>query len=152
MRGDLNGDETLAAGQARAPRRPQLVAIRLPSDRRRCDDAPVAMTDPAQPSAEPVADLVEPEEMVDGVPVLAAEVRALERAVPRRNLPAVQAAAVAATGFAVGAATVVAIQRKASARRPARLRRRKRDAGPEVMSVLGTRSFLLDVHLLGRGE
>ena len=102
--------------------------------------------------AEPQQDIVEPEETVDGVPVLAAEVRALERAVPRRQLPAVQAAAVAATGFAVGAATVVAIQRKASTRRPARLRRRKRDAGPEVMSVLGTRSFLLDVHLLGRGE
>ena len=104
--------------------------------------------------AEPQQDIVEPEETVDGVPVLAAEVRALERAVPRRNLPAVQAAAVAATGFAVGAATVVAISRRASSRssgRPAH-RRRKRDAGPEVMSVLGTRSFLLDVHLLGRGE
>jgi len=104
--------------------------------------------------AEPQPDIVEPEETVDGVPVLAAEVRALERAVPRRNLPAVQAAAVAATGFAVGAATVVAISRRASSRsagRPVR-RRRKREPGPEVMSVLGTRSFLLDVHLLGRGE
>jgi len=111
------------------------------------------MSDPAQPSAEPAPDLVEPEETVDGVPVLAAEVRALERAVPRRSLPAVQAAAVAATGFAVGAATVVAISRRSAARRGAPVRRRgKRDAGPEVMSVLGTRSFLLDVHLLGRGE
>jgi hypothetical protein len=148
MRGDLNGDETLAAGQARAPRPPTLHA-----DRRQCDDAPVAMTDPAQPPAEPVPDLVEPEETVDGVPVLAAEVRALERAVPRRNLPAVQAAAVAATGFAVGAATVVAISRRSAARKPAAARRRRhRDPGPEVMSVLGTRSFLLDVHLLGRPE
>jgi hypothetical protein len=103
--------------------------------------------------AEPQPDIVEPEETVDGVPVLAAEVRALERAVPRRNLPAVQAAAVAATGFAVGAATVVAISRRASnGSRSSVKRRRKRDAGPEVMSVLGTRSFLLDVHLLGRGE
>jgi len=111
------------------------------------------MSDPAQPPAEPAPDLVEPEETVDGVPVLAAEVRALERAVPRRHLPAVQAAAVAATGFAVGAATVVAISRRSSSRSAARPpRRRKRDAGPEVMSVLGTRSFLLDVHLLGRGE
>jgi hypothetical protein len=103
--------------------------------------------------AEPQPDSVEPEETVDGVPVLAAEVRALERAVPRRNLPAVQAAAVAATGFAVGAATVVAISRGAwcRARAPVK-RRRRRDPGPEVMSVLGTRSFLLDVHLLGRGE
>ncbi|HEU4701531.1 MAG TPA: hypothetical protein VFS37_03540 [Conexibacter sp.] len=104
--------------------------------------------------AEPQPDVVEPEETVDGVPVLAAEVRALERAVPRRNLPAVQAAAVAATGFAVGAATVVAISRRASNRSAGSSvrRRRKRDPGPEVMSVLGTRSFLLDVHLLGRGE
>jgi hypothetical protein len=126
----------------------------LHADRRRCHDAPVAMSDPAQPPAEPAPDLVEPEETVDGVPVLAAEVRALERAVPRRNLPAVQAAAVAATGFAVGAATVVAISRRGAARKgaPVRRRGRKRDAGPEVMSVLGTRSFLLDVHLLGRGE
>jgi len=103
---------------------------------------------------DPEPDLVEPEETVDGVPVLAAEVRALERAVPRRNLPAVQAGAVAAVGFVAGAATVVAISRRAASRptgRPVR-RRRKRDAGPEVMSVLGTRSFLLDVHLLGRGE
>jgi hypothetical protein len=128
------------------------VVAGLPSDRRRCDDAPVAMTEPAQPSPESAPDLVEPEETVDGVPVLAAEVRALERAVPRRQLPAVQAAAVAATGFVAGAATVVAISRRVS-RRPPRsraFRRRKRDAGPEAMSVLGTRSFLLDVHLLGR--
>jgi len=103
--------------------------------------------------AEPQPDIVEPEETVDGVPVLAAEVRALERAVPRRNLPAVQAAAVAATGFAVGAATVVAISRRSSGRRASPVRwRRRRDPGPEVISVLGTRSFLLDVHLLGRGE
>jgi len=101
---------------------------------------------------DPQADLVESEEVVDGVPVLAAEVRALERAVPRRNLPAVQAGAVAAAGFVAGAATVVAISRRASGAKRSPTRRRKRDAGPEVMSVLGTRSFLLDVHLLGRGE
>ena len=109
------------------------------------------MTEPSPPVAEPVPDLVEPEETVDGVPVLAAEVRALER-VERRQLPAVQAAAVAATGFVAGAATVVAISRHV-ARKPSRTtRRRKRAAGPETLSVLGTRSFLLDVHLLGRGE
>jgi hypothetical protein len=96
-------------------------------------------------------DVVEPEETVDGVPVLAAEVRALERAVPRRQLPAVQAAAVAATGFVAGAATVVAISRHVARKPPVR-RRRRGASGPEVMSVLGTRSFLLDVHLLGRGE
>jgi hypothetical protein len=108
-------------------------------------------------SAEPQSEIAEPEETVDGVPVLAAEVRALEPAVPRRQLPAVQAAAVAATGFVAGAAAVVAIQRHAT-RKPARggrgvVRRRKRGDGSETLSVLGTRSFLLDVHLLGgRGE
>lgn len=88
------------------------------------------------------------EETVDGVPVLA-EVRAIEPARPRRYLPAVQAAAVAATGFAAGVAAVVAIQRQV-ARRPRVTRRRSRRAGGETMSIVGTRSFLLDVHLLAR--
>ncbi|HEX5146976.1 MAG TPA: hypothetical protein VFV85_08135 [Conexibacter sp.] len=104
------------------------------------------MTEPSQPLPQPI----EPEETVVGVPVLAAEVRALERIDPRRQLPAVQAAAVAATGFVAGAATVVAISRHV-ARKPARTsRRRKRGDRAETLSVLGTRSFLLDVHLLGR--
>jgi hypothetical protein len=99
---------------------------------------------------DPQAESLEPEETVDGVPVLVAEVRALEP-VRRRQLPAVQAAAVAATGFVAGAATVVAIRHQVK-RRPAVLGRRKRGAATETLSVLGTRSFLLDVHLLGRGE
>lgn len=103
----------------------------------------------SEPAVEVPPAIAEPEEAVDGVPVLAAEVRALERAVPRRNLPAVQAAAVAATGFVAGAAAVVALQRHAT-RKPVRARRRKRGDGTETLSVLGTRSFLLDVHLLGR--
>jgi len=98
---------------------------------------------PAEPHQ---PDLVESEETVDGVPVLVAEVRALEPA--RRQLPAVQAAAVAATAFAAGAATVVAIHRHA-ARKPNGVRRRRK-RGAETLSVVGTRSFLLDVHLLGR--
>jgi hypothetical protein len=106
------------------------------------------MTESSQPPAETEPDLLEPVETVDGVPVLAAEVRALEPVV-RRQLPAVQAVAVAATGFVAGAATVVAISRHVS-RRPGLARRRKRGAAAETLSVLGTRSFLLDVHLLGR--
>lgn len=99
---------------------------------------------------EALADLVEPEETVDAVPVLVSEVRALDRV--RRTPPAVQAAAVAATGFVAGAATIVAIRRHSARKAPARLPRRKRGAAPETLNVLGTRSFLLDVHLLGRGE
>jgi hypothetical protein len=98
-------------------------------------------------TVEPLAD-PEPEETVDGVPVLAAEVRALEPASPRQ-LPAAQAAAVAATGFVAGAAAVVAIHRHVTRRGPVR-RRRKRGGGVETLSVLGTRSFMVDVHLLGR--
>jgi len=103
------------------------------------------------PHPHPQSHLAESEETVDGVPVLAAEVRALEP-VALRQLPAVQAAAVAATGFVAGAAAVVAIHRRV-VRRPGRgrsVRRRSRGGGVETLSVLGTRSFMVDVHLLGR--
>lgn len=106
-----------------------------------------AMT--SDPSAEhhplPVED---DEETVEAVPV-EAEVRALERS--RAPLPAVRAAAVAATGFVAGAATVVALSHRARRRSggvrigPAR-RRGKRDA----QQIIATRSVLLDIHLLGR--
>jgi hypothetical protein len=114
-------------------------------------DATMVVRMTSESAVEVPPEVVEPEETVDGVPVLAAEVRALERAAPRRNLPAVQAAAVAATGFVAGAAAVVALQRHAT-RKPVRTRsrRRKRGDGTETLNVLGTRSFLLDVHLLGR--
>jgi len=57
------------------------------------------------------------EETVEGLPVLA-EVRPIEPA-PAPALPAVQAAAVAATGFVAGAATMALVRRR-SARRLAR--------------------------------
>jgi hypothetical protein len=94
------------------------------------------------------SDQLAPEETVSALPVLA-EVRALEPV--RRSRPAVQAAAVAVTGFAAGAATVVAIRHRAARGKPA-LARRKRGAAAEQLTVVGTRSFLLDVHLLSRGE
>jgi hypothetical protein len=91
---------------------------------------------------------LEPEETVDAVPVVD-EVRALERAQPR--MPVVKAAAVAATGFVAGAATVVAISHRVSKRRGGRVSpRRRRGAAGETFSVVGTRSVLLDIHLLGR--
>jgi len=101
------------------------------------------------PGVEPQLEPIEPEETVDGLPVLAGEVRALEPV--RRPLPAVQAAAVAATGFVAGAATVVAIRHRARGRKPARGGRRRR-AGEQGLTVVGTRSFLLDVHVLGHRE
>jgi hypothetical protein len=92
------------------------------------------------------AELVGPEEMVDGVPVLA-EVRAIEPAWIA-SLPAVQAAAVAATGFVAGAA-MLALMRRHSARKIARARLRSR-RGIEGLPIVGSRSFLVDVHLIAK--
>jgi hypothetical protein len=85
------------------------------------------------------------EEIVDGLPVLA-DVRTLESANPVA-LPAVQAAAAAATGFVAGAATL-ALVRRHSARRLARARLQRR--GPVGLPVVASRSFLVDVHLLAK--
>jgi len=90
---------------------------------------------------------IEAEETVDAVPVVD-EVRTLERAQPR--LPASKAAAVAVTGFVAGAATVVAISARAKRRGGVVRPRRRSGAGAETFSIVGTRSVLLDIHLLGR--
>lgn len=97
------------------------------------------------PEAAPV-DLGPPEteEIVDGLPVLA-EVRAIERVAPAA-LPAVQAAAAAATGFVAGAATL-ALVRRHSARKLARVSSRR---GASGLPIVGTRSFLVDVHLIAK--
>ncbi len=74
----------------------------------------------------------------------------------RRTLPAVQAAAAAAGGFVAGAAVVGLVNRRharALARGGARRGLRgRRSAAPGVADraqIVGSRSFLLDVHLLG---
>jgi hypothetical protein len=90
---------------------------------------------------------IEPEsaegEVVDGLPVVA-ETRVLEQIQPGM-VPARQAAALAATGFVAGAATVAVVQRR-RARSPRRRRKRKGALGEIVTS----NSFLVDVHLLRR--
>ena len=82
-------------------------------------------------------------EVVDGLPVVA-EPRAIEPARPL--VPARQAAALAATGFVAGAATVAVVQR----RRGRGLRR-----APQVAAgsgeIVASNSFLVDVHLIRRG-
>jgi hypothetical protein len=98
--------------------------------------------------ADVVDDLQDPaavEETVEGVPVLA-EVRAIQ---PHSavSLPAVQAAAVAATGFVAGAATL-ALVRRHTARKLARSRGPRRAL--EALPIIGSRSFLVDVHLIGK--
>ncbi|MGH2913434.1 MAG: hypothetical protein ACRDMX_00425 [Solirubrobacteraceae bacterium] len=87
------------------------------------------------------------EETVDGVPVLA-RVRALEPVSPP-SLPAVQAAAAAATGFVAGAATL-ALVRRAGARRLMRSRASRRVG--EGLPIVGSRRFVVDVHLLAKPD
>ena len=83
------------------------------------------------------------EEVVDALPVLA-EGRAIEPFVAR---PAVQAAAVVATSFVAGAATVAVIRRRGARRA---LRRRKRVSRANGLEIVSSRSFLVDVHLVNR--
>jgi len=94
--------------------------------------------------AEAVEEETVEEVTVEGLPVLA-EVRPIEPAM-RPALPAVQAAAAAATGFVAGAATV-ALVRRHSARKLARTQRRR---PVDMLPVVGSRTFLVDVHLLAK--
>jgi hypothetical protein len=64
--------------------------------------------------------------------------------------PAVQAAAVAATGFVAGAATVALARRRAARKANPGLKRRRKKRGADVGEVLASRSFLVDIHLLNR--
>ena len=83
------------------------------------------------------------EETVDGLPVLA-EVRTIERGSPA-SLPAVQAAAAAATGFVAGAATIALVKRRA-AKKVARRGVPRRAA--DMLPIVASRTFLVDVHLI----
>lgn len=89
------------------------------------------------------AELVEGGEVVDGLPVLT-EASVLEER-PAVAVPAVQAAALAATGFVAGAATVVVVSR----RRSRRAAKRRKGVGP-FGEIVSSSSFLVDVHLLRR--
>jgi hypothetical protein len=80
-------------------------------------------------------------EIVDGLPVVA-DSRTIEPARPL--VPARQAAALAATGFVAGAATVAVVHRRRN--RVSRRRRRKSSMG----EIVASNSFLVDVHLLKR--
>jgi hypothetical protein len=82
-------------------------------------------------------------ETVDGLPVLA-EVRAIDRVAPVVALPAVQAAAAVATGFAAGAATIALVNRRAARKR---LRGRRRI---DRLPIVGSRTFLVDVHMVAK--
>jgi hypothetical protein len=82
-------------------------------------------------------------EVVDGLPVVA-ESRGIEPARP--VVPARQAAALAATGFVAGAATVAVVHRHRS-RLP---RRKRRKLAGGLGEIVASNSFLVDVHLIRR--
>jgi len=95
---------------------------------------------------EPI-EVVDGEQLVDGIPVLA-DVRPIERLPMAPVLPAVHAAAAAATGFVAGAATLAVVRR----RHARRLARRKPGLGLDMLPVAGSRTFLVHVHRIGRTE
>jgi len=111
-------------------------------------------------------------EEVDALPVLADEPTVLrsgpsgqglapERRAPGAGVPAVQAAAVAAGGFVAGAAVVGLVGRRRRRHELTKLTRGRRagrrlgkggrDTGKagELLQIVGSRSLLVDVHLLG---
>ncbi len=92
-------------------------------------------------------------EEVDAVPVLASQPR---QALIRSVAPATQAMVVAAGGFIAGAAVVgLAGRRRARGARALAAGRkggrgaRKGGRTGELVQIVGTRSLLVDVHLLG---
>jgi len=109
------------------------------------------------------------EQAIDALPVLAREAAALgtrpgdttvSRPSPALVIPAVQAAAAAAGGFVAGAAVVGLVHRHRRRAALERVRggrgvRRSRAGGRagaragELVQIVGSRSLLLDVHLLG---
>lgn len=108
-------------------------------------------------------------EPADTLPVLAQEATVVEdyrfagelsRGRASAAIPAVQAAAVAAGGFVAGAAVVGLVARRqrhtaalAKSRGAGRLARGRRRGGApsagELVQIVGSRSLLVDVHLLG---
>jgi hypothetical protein len=106
------------------------------------DDQPVGATDDAEiVDALPVPDGTP---MRDAPPLAVSAPQRSGAGVMLANPLAMQAAAVAVTGFAAGAATVAVVRRR-RARRPRRKERKL------MGDVRASRSFLVDIHLLDRG-
>ena len=78
---------------------------------------------------------------------IAGRPRSLVRA--ERSVPAALLPAVAAGSFAAGAAALGLVKRRRT-RAPVVRGRRLRGRGGERVQIVGTRSVLLDVHLIGR--
>jgi hypothetical protein len=99
----------------------------------------------------------DPGEVVHGLPVPAAPPAQALEPLFGAPVPAVQAAALAATGFVAGAATAFVVARRgrrrmtlaAGGRQRRRLGRRRRKKGL-VGEIVSSNSFLVDVHLIRR--
>ena len=121
------------------------------------EEAPTISSEPADADVPPpaAAEVIEgdseplEEETVDAVPVLA-EARPIETVSPVA-LPAVQAVAVAATGFVAGAATIALVKRH-GARKMARASRSAPRRAVDLLPIVGTRTFLVDVHLIAKPQ
>jgi hypothetical protein len=105
------------------------------------------VNEPAEPDA-----VTGDTEEVDALVVLP-EAQVLAAQAPSRAMvPVAQAAAVAAGGFVAGAAVVGLVGRRRARPRgrvPARRRRKELARGGELLQIVGSRSLLVDVHLLG---
>jgi hypothetical protein len=85
-------------------------------------------------------------EVVDGLPVITDGGDVVEDTpvAGALSVPTVQAAALAATGFVAGACTVAVVKRH----RTKKAAKRRKKAG--LGEIVGSNSFLIDVHLLKR--
>ena len=101
------------------------------------------MTEPTDQPGE--AEPIDAVEVVDGLPVVVTTDSGDVEAVRTAPVPARQAAALAATGFVAGAATVAVVSRRRH--KPTRRRKRKKGA---IGEIVGSNSFLVDVHLRKR--
>jgi hypothetical protein len=88
-------------------------------------------------------EVVQDAEVVDGLPVITESGVVEERA--SISVPAVQVAALAATGFVAGAATVAVVSRHRTKRAA-----KKRKKTGTIGEIVSSNSFLIDVHLLRR--
>ena len=86
-------------------------------------------------------------EVVDGLPVMPEDGGVVEEPASALALsvPSVQAAALAATGFVAGAATVAVVKH----RRTRKAAKKRKKAGT-LGEIVGSNSFLIDVHLIKR--
>jgi hypothetical protein len=107
------------------------------------------VSEPAEPDA-----VTGDTEEVDAL-VLLPEAQVLVTQSPSRAMvPVAQVAAVAAGGFVAGAAVVGLVGRRRARSRgrltaPRRRSGKERTRGEELLQIVGSRSLLVDVHLLG---